>query len=61
MNGWECGHGAVGKGVGERAEADHAEDLEPVMFERQGKGLESLVFADEAMDVLGEDCSRGYE
>lgn len=57
MDGWECGHGAVGEGVGKRAETDHAEDLEPVMFEGQSEGFESLVFADQAMDVFREDCS----
>lgn len=33
FHGWEGGYGAVGDGVGERAEADHAEELEAVVFE----------------------------
>jgi hypothetical protein len=51
----EGGDCAVGERVGERAHANHDEEFEAVVFEREGQGREALVVGDEAMHEVFED------
>ncbi len=50
MYGWHGCDRAVGEGVGERAEADHDEEFETVVFECQGERGEAGVVFEEAVD-----------
>ncbi|KAB8606264.1 hypothetical protein FH972_025893 [Carpinus fangiana] len=61
VDGGDCGDGAVGEAVWERAEADHAEQLDAVVLERQGEGGEAGVVGEEAVDVGGEDVAGDDE
>lgn len=61
MHGGEGGDGAVGERVWEWAQADHDEEFDAVMFERQSEGSEALVFGDEAVDHVLEQISGEEE
>lgn len=60
-HGGERGQGRVGQAVGQRAQADHDEDLDAVVLERQRKGREALVLADEAVHVACQHGAAGHE
>jgi hypothetical protein len=51
----EGGNCAVGERVGERAHADHDEEFEAVVFEREGERGEALVVGNEAVHEVFED------
>lgn len=60
-DGGEGGDGAVGERVGQRAEADHAQELEAVVLEGEAERREARVVREEAVDVGGEDGAGGEE
>lgn len=60
-HGWERGDGAVGEGVWQRAEADHAEEAKAVVLEDEGEGGEAGVVGGEAVDEGGEEVAGGEE
>ena len=61
MHCFECGYRAVGDGVREGTEANHAEEFEAVVLENEGEGGEAGVVGDEAVHKGGEEVSGGDE
>lgn len=58
MHSWEGSDCAVGEGVWQGAHADHDEEFEAIVLERQGERSEALVVCDEAVDKVFEDGAR---
>lgn len=54
-DGRDGGDGAIGEGVGQRTETDHAEELEAVVLEDEGEGGELLVLLGHVGDEVLEE------
>ena len=61
MDCWKGRDCAVGEGVRQGAHADHDEEFEAVVLERQGERGEALVVCDEAVDHVFEEGAREEE
>lgn len=57
----EGAEGAVGEGVGERAEADHNKELEAVVLEDEGEGGKARVGSCEALGPGGKEIPEEQE